>query len=161
MSVHDNHRGHGCGTKRTEAARRWRAKRQWSQPNKECKRRIRRQALFPILLPLLDDKTKIRAKNHRPPFLQKFYTSSDRTPAPAHPLACLLLSNCYSLRRRDSSQQPLFFISPFSFSSSLDTAHVQSKNNHDNNYPLQNKTPTKSPKKILTKHFSFLFPPSP
>ncbi len=85
--MHDNHRGHGCGTKRTEAARRWRAKRQWSQTNKECKRRIRRQALFPILLPLLDDKTKIRAKNHRPPFLQKLYTSSDRTPAPARPPA--------------------------------------------------------------------------
>jgi hypothetical protein len=83
MSVHDNHRGYGCGTKRTEAARRWRAKRQWSQTNKECKRRIRRQALFPILLPLLDDKTKIRAKSHRSPFLQKLYTSSDRTPAPA------------------------------------------------------------------------------
>jgi hypothetical protein len=43
--------------------------------------------LFPILLPLLDDKTKIRAKNHRPPFLQKLYTSSDRTPAPARPPA--------------------------------------------------------------------------
>jgi hypothetical protein len=156
-SVHENHRGHGCGTKRTEAARRWRAKRQWSQTNKECKRRIRRQALFPILLRLLDDKTKIRAKNHRPPFLQKLYTSSDRTPAPALLPARLLLSNCYPLRRRDSSQQPLFVISPFSFSSSLDTAHVQSKTNHDNDYPLQNKTPIKSHKKNPHKAFSLLF----
>ncbi len=158
MSVHDNHRGHGCGTKRTEAARRWRAKRQWSQINKECKRRIRRQALFPILLPLLDDKTKIRAKNHRPPFLQKLFLFV-RPHSRGRPPARLLLSNCYSLRRRDSSQQPLFFISPFSFSSSLDTAHVQSKTNHDNNYSLQNKTPTKSQKKNPHKEFFiFIFP---
>jgi hypothetical protein len=115
--------------------------------------------LFPILLRLLDDKTKIRAKNHRPPFLQKLYTSSDRTPAPALLPARLLLSNCYPLRRRDSSQQPLFFISPFSFSSSLDTAHVQSKTNHDNNLSFSEQNTNKiSQKKSSQNIFIFIFP---
>ncbi len=155
MSVHDNHRGYGCGTKRTEAARRWRAKRQWSQTNKECKRRIRRQALFPILLPLLDDKTKIRAKSHRSPFLQKLYTSSDRTPAPARTPASsspiVIPSEEETLHNnRSSSSLHSHFPRPLTLRTSRakpTTTTITSSEQETN----------KISQKILTKHFHFHF----